>query len=238
MVTSGAGALWLLANPTITVSGGSSISGNLHLYSTGTCTIQGDGALHLYANVSGTVDIVKNDTAMLILDGSNTFTGTLTANTGGYIYARNNLALGATNGGTIINDSAFLALNPVSITNEALTMNTGNSYGLYSVSSSANIWSGPISLSQGTMVDVVSGGSLEIIGSITGTGSLTKTGAGTLIFSGATGNYYDGVTTVNEGQLDLNKAPNVGAFSWTGLVIGDGTGTDTVRCLQPHQIWS
>ena len=87
-------------------------------------------------------------------------------------------------------------------------------------------------------VNVGSGVSLTLAGVLSGSGGLTKTGAGTLTFSGTSGNQYSGVTRVNEGQLDLNKTPGVGAFSWTGLVIGDGTGTDTVRCLQSHQIWA
>ncbi len=237
-VLTGAGTLWLDDNATITVSVTPSVSGNLQLQGT-TCTIQGSGSLYLYANVSGSVNIVKDGTVGVLLYGANTFTGTLTASTGGYIYALNNLALGATNGGTIINDSAYLALgNGISITGEALTMNTSDSYALDSVGSVTNTWAGPISLSQDTMVYVATNGLFEIIGSITGAGGLTKWGPGTLTFSGTTGNYYSGVTTVNEGQLDLNKSPDVGAFSWTGLVIGDGTGTDTVRCRQAHQIWA
>lgn len=236
-VVTGTGTLWLDSNSTITVSSTPSISGNLHLQGTN-CTIQGSGNLSLYANVSGSANIVKNDSVAVGLYGANTFTGTLTANTGGYISAQNDLALGTTNGGTIINDAAILILYNAAIAGEALTMNSTDGYALDSSGSSVNSWSGPVTLSRTTSVYVGASGSLDISGSITGTGGVTKWGLGTLTFSGATGNFYSGATTVNEGQLDLNKSVDFGGITSGGLVIGDGTGTDTVRYLRSHQSWA
>lgn len=233
----GTGVLTLAANSTISISGNPHIYGKLSV-GTGTCTIQGSGYPIIYADVSGSANIVKNGNVAVWLYGANTFTGTLTANTGGYIYALSDLALGATNGGTIINNSAYLALGGgVSITGEALTMNTADSYALDSVGSVTNIWAGPVSLSRDTMVYVASGGVFDIIGSITGAGGITKWGPGILRYSGGSANTYGGDTTVNEGILELAKTVNSGALQ-SPLVIGDGTGTDRVRCLNNNQFWS
>ncbi len=70
-----------------------------------------------------------------------------------------------------------------------------------------------------------------------GTGTLTKDGAGNLTFSGGAGtaNTYTGVTTVNGGTLTLSK--NAGVTSIAGdLIIGDGSGTDTVTVTASNQI--
>ena len=65
---------------------------------------------------------------------------------------------------------------------------------------------------------------------------ITKAGGGTLTFSGANANTYDGLTTVNVGELDLNKTGVVAVGG--NLPIGDGTSTDIVKLLQSNQIVS
>lgn len=69
----------------------------------------------------------------------------------------------------------------------------------------------------------------------TGAGTVTKDGAGTLTLSGTAANTYTGVTTVNGGALALAKTAGVNAIAGN-LVIGDGTGTDTVRLDAANQI--
>jgi autotransporter-associated beta strand protein len=62
-----------------------------------------------------------------------------------------------------------------------------------------------------------------------GTGlGLTKAGSAILRLQGTTANTYTGDTTVNVGNLILNKSANVTAIAGN-LFIGDGTGTDTVQ---------
>jgi autotransporter-associated beta strand protein len=75
---------------------------------------------------------------------------------------------------------------------------------------------------------------LEVAAAISGSGGVTKAGAGTLRFSGGA-NTYTGTTTVNAGLLELFKSDGVTAVPGA-LVIGDGTGTDTVRLLSNNQI--
>ena len=236
-VQTGTGAMTLMANPTISLNGSSSITGNLNV-GTGTCTIQGSGLLYLYANVSGTANIVKNDTLSLYLSGANTFTGTLTANNSGYLYLRSDTALGATNGGTILNGTTHLNLFPdLNITNESLTLNSSYSPTIY-IYGYTNTWSSTnFTLLADAIIQVATNGVLNINAPITGTGGINKYGPGTLTFSGAGDNSYSGTTTVNEGILEFAKT--VSGSALTGpLVIGDGVGNDVVRCLNNNQIYS
>jgi len=81
-------------------------------------------------------------------------------------------------------------------------------------------------------------GVVEVAGVISGTGNVTKTGTGTLIFSGGSANTYAGFTFVNVGTLLLNKSPGVNAIPTT-LVIGDGVGgadADVVRLQANMQL--
>ncbi len=242
VIQTGTGLLTLGVNAAITNSGSSFIYGSLSV-SSGTCTIAGTGYLYLYADVSGPANIVKNDSVALLLFGSNTFTGTMTANGSGYLYLADSLALGSTNGGTILNGTTYLyLLADYNITNESLTMNSTHSPAIYVASGSTNVWSSTnFTFLVDTTIQVGTNAALELKGSIRGAGGVTKYGPGRLVYSGASANTYDGFTTVNEGELDLAKdtsfvrAIPLGSL---GLVIGDGTGTDVVRNYQNGQVWA
>ncbi|QYM79172.1 autotransporter-associated beta strand repeat-containing protein [Horticoccus luteus] len=81
-------------------------------------------------------------------------------------------------------------------------------------------------------------GDVAITGGIaTGAGTVTKNDAGTLTFSGSSANTYTGTTTVNAGTLALAKSGAATAIAGN-LVIGDGTGTDTVRLDAANQLAS
>lgn len=60
-------------------------------------------------------------------------------------------------------------------------------------------------------------------------------GSGVLSLSGAAANTYSGTATVNSGALVLGKTAGVNAITGN-LVIGDGTGTDTVQLNAANQI--
>jgi autotransporter-associated beta strand protein len=65
-------------------------------------------------------------------------------------------------------------------------------------------------------------GTLAVANMITGTGALTKSGAGTVTLAGADANTYTGRTTINGGVLELNKTAGVNAIASTNITVGSG----------------
>ncbi|MEI8078927.1 MAG: autotransporter-associated beta strand repeat-containing protein, partial [bacterium] len=98
-----------------------------------------------------------------------------------------------------------------------------------------HVISAPVILADNLTIDIAAGSyGLEISGTISGDGkTVTKTGAGPLILSGATANSYTGLTEVVSGTLSLNKTAGVDAIGRGGLQIDPGT---TVTLLASNQI--
>lgn len=148
----------------------------------------------------GAFGIVKTGTGTLTLSGNNAFTGGVTLNAGTLRLANNN-ALGAnvltTYGGTV----AYA--DGVSI---------GNA----------------IDLRGSTTLDVATGSATQAgaIGETGGSFGIVKTGAGTLILSGAS--TYTGGTTINAGTLQLGSSSGVGSIVGT-VTIGAGGTFDVVN---------
>jgi fibronectin-binding autotransporter adhesin len=97
----------------------------------------------------------------------------------------------------------------------------------------------PNGLIANTASAIVDGtGDLTLTGIISGTKGLTKNGAGPLTISGASANTYAGLTTVNQGTLNLAKTAGVAAVP-ASLTIGDfqgGAASDIVRLQAANQI--
>ena len=235
-ITTGAGTMTIVNNLTATsTSAGSSanISGNLNLgAATRTFTVTNGPStpdLRILAAVSGSGGIVKAEAGMMSLETSNSFTGAVTINDGS-IRANDNFSLGTVAGGVTVNGDAVLQLSSAHVGAETLTLNSTSGNALQATSGS-NSWSGTITLSAdaGIAPNLVTD-TLNLLGTITGPGEVNKNSSGTLHYSGATANTYNGVTTVNQGTLVLNKS--VGPAVPGSLVIGDGTGganADVVR---------
>ncbi len=232
-VQTGAGTLYLAANNTLTVSAsGSAIYGNFSVGS-GTSTWDINATFSMEADVSGSASITKIGPSGVYLNGGNTFTGPLTINES-WISAGTGLALGATNGATIVNNTAYLALhNDIDIAGEVLTNNSTYTGGaLYVYGTSAVTWTGGFVLNTDTPVKVITNCALALSGPISGVGGIIKSGPGTLTLSGSVHNTYSGDTTVNEGLLALNKSGTANAIRAGALIIGDGAGganADVVR---------
>ncbi len=65
--------------------------------------------------------------------------------------------------------------------------------------------------------------------------SITKKGNNAAFLSGATANTFAGLTTVNDGILNLSKGVDVQALGGS-LTVGDGTGADRVELNNSNQI--
>ena len=76
-----------------------------------------------------------------------------------------------------------------------------------------------VTLEAGQNWAVASGRTLTVSGGIDGNGALTKTGAGTLVLSGA--NSYSGLTTVSAGVLNIRHNTALGTTA-AGTVVADG----------------
>src|SRR5437868_7763939 len=79
----------------------------------------------------------------------------------------------------------------------------------------------------GFLLTISGANNTSIAAAISGTGGLTKSGAGILTLNGTTANTYTGLTTVSAGELDLGKTANVNANGSRGLTINAGTANHT-----------
>jgi autotransporter-associated beta strand protein len=249
-VDSGTGLLTLggnltanLAVTTAFINGNLSLGGSSRTFNV--LSLAGPG-LRINANISGgtvglaTAGFTKTGTGVLWLDGTSTYNGT-TVISDGQITISSDRALGATANifgpaGTTVNGDATLFLVGVAVTNEVLTLNTTNS-GFSVGANGVNTWAGDITINSNSIF-AVNATSLLIDGAISGPGSFTKNGLGTLTFEGTNANTYAGTTTVNAGTLLLGKTAGLNAVPGD-LVIGDGVGginADVVRLLANTQI--
>ena len=136
----------------------------------------------------------------------------------------NQIRFAGASGGFDIRGNAFTLTNSIMATNTA----------------GANTIENNITFTNFNVTILVSNSvSLTLAGSLGGSSTVTKNGLGTLIYFGSTANTYTNLTTVNEGELDLAKSGVQAIAPWgAGLVIGDGSGTDTVRYMGGYQIFS
>jgi fibronectin-binding autotransporter adhesin len=240
--------------PQVGLLASSSISGKLGLpvldYLTlnvggyGPASLVPDAELVIPAVISGGGNIIKNGAGTMLLSGANTFNDS-PPNVAGdlYIYggaviAANPLALGGPAGWTLVYNGACLALvGGISINNETLYLNTTNLAGLDN-RGGHNTWFGPINQARDSGIGVNQDWSLTVQGTISGTGNLTKRGAGLLRLGGAANNTHSGDTFVDAGALWLTKPPNMQAVP-ANLIIGRPAGgsSATVMHVNTDQIW-
>ncbi|WP_038159950.1 autotransporter-associated beta strand repeat-containing protein [Verrucomicrobium sp. BvORR106] len=181
--------------------------------------------------------LTKAGAGRLVLTGNNTYGG------GTYI-------TGATGGGT----RGVLAVSKISDTGDSnLGQSSGGSNGLYFNNGTLE-YSGSANATTGRKVELLSGGgeinvtngaaSLTLSGVISNPvtsaeggfyaseHALTKSGSGTLVFSGSGANTYTGDTTINGGVLLLMKTAGVNAISGGITVNSNGI----LRLGASHQI--
>ena len=195
------------ANVTVAASGRQTqLQADIDL-GTRTLTFNAGGDIVLAGVVSGSGNIIKNNTAALTIRGANTYTGTTTSNSGA-LYISNSAALGSGDSGTTIAggflgftaDSAFTLSEPLLFTGGGIV-----AYGTPTIG-------GPLTVNATIDAKAFEAASLlTITSAIGGSGGLTTSGAGTVVLSGAEA--YAGATSVGAGTLQLD-----GSLASTGAV--------------------
>ncbi len=208
----------------------------------GALTVSGSNSLEITKTISGGGNIVINMTdtskALTLSNATNSYTGG-TNLVAGQLNINSTKAIGTVasiltiSGGTIDNTSA----GDITLANNNPQKWNGDF--AFAGTNNLNLGTGAVTMNNDRQVTVTNN-TLTVGGAIGdgGTGfGLTKAGAGTLAMSGAA-NTYTGTTTVNAGELDLNKAADTIAINGN-LTIGDGTGgakSDIVKLLADGQI--
>ncbi|MCB1104606.1 MAG: autotransporter-associated beta strand repeat-containing protein, partial [Cephaloticoccus sp.] len=161
--------------------------------------ITGAGASSLVVDGEGTVFLTGNNTG---------YAGTTTVAAGTLNLSGSNNAAG-TGGVTVASGGTLQVEGGLTLAN-ALTLNgsgvSGN--GALENVSGSNTIAGNLNLDSGSVISVGSG-DLEINGTISGSGALTKSGTNTLTLSGT--NDYTGATIVSDGTLAISADANLGA---------------------------
>ncbi len=220
-------------------------------------TVGGVGHTTLNGSIgTGSGTLTKDGSGTLTLSGNSTYGGTTTVSTG-IVNIRHDSALGSTSVGTTVASGATLQLqNNITVGTEALALTgtgVGSAGALQNVSG-ANTYGGAITVGAGGTRINSDSGTLTLTGNITlgantltvggagnttqsavisGTGGLTKDGAGILTLGGAS--TYSGATTISAGTLRLNASErinNLSAVSVTGGATFDVNGnTETIGSL-------
>ena len=202
--------------------------------------------------ITGVIDagaFAKSGSGILMLSGSNTYTGNTTITTG-ILNIQNSNALGTTAGGTTVSANAALQLQGgISVGAEALSI-TGSGVSTTGVLRNVggdNTWGGAITLTGNSQLSADVNSTLTLGGAIGGTRSFTKLGTGTIFLNAA--NSYTGATTINAGILEIGNqsalsttsgvtnnatldinglSPTINSISGSGLITSSGLGNITL----------
>lgn len=193
----------------LTGAGGSFVNLGLNTLTTG------DGSSTIFAGIiSGAGGLTKQGLGTFTLSGANTYTGPTTINAGTL----------AVSGGSAIGDTSSVSIAAAA----TLDLLSSETIGALTGVSGSFATMGASSLTINNSV-----GPSTFAGMISGSGNLTKTGAGTQVLSGT--NTYTGTTFVNAGTLSVSGgnaiidtgAVNVGSGGTLGLASAEAIGNLT-----------
>jgi len=185
--------------------------------------VGGAGAIDIVGSIGAgggsSLTLTKTGAGILTLSGDNTFTGSTTISGGGIRLGHAN-ALANSNTVTVNSDNGVLF--------GSLTSTTIKNLGGTGALDLINGDSAAVALT----ADIAASTTRTYSGSISGSGSLRKSGTGTLILS--TSNSYTGATTVSNGELRITSADALNGtsgvtvesdtanLSLEGIIIGAG----------------
>ncbi len=191
-------AIALSATQTWTNNGGLVINGTVSL---GSNALTVSGAANTITTISGVIDgsgsLTKTNSGTLVLSGANTYTGATNISAG-------TLQLGATN---VLSSSTAVTVGggPFGGPSAVPTFDLNN----FSATVGSIAGTGSITLGSGALTTGANDTSTTFSGIVSGTGSVTKTGAGTFVLSGA--NTYTGATNINAGVLNIQSNTALGS---------------------------
>ena len=171
------------------------------------------------------VAFVKNNQNTLVLAQANTFTGGTTIN-GGRIESKNTAAFGTgpvtvNTGGQVLFTQGGAYSNNFTISGNGPTEGA-NQYGALRISGPATL-AGTLNVASASRITSYNPADIGFIaGPVTGTGSIEKTGGGTLVLSGDTSGYSGGMS-VNNGTLRLDTGLTNVTVGQNGTLGGEGT---------------
>ncbi len=210
-------------------------------------TLAGPFEIDILSPIGGSGQITKSGAGLVLLAGSNTFTGPMAITTG-IARLQNALALGPTNGATTVSGTGRIQLQgPITLV-EPLIVN-GGAIPVLDSTAGANKWNGAITLMTDATIATSVAPALTLGGQITGAGKLTVTGsavilssanntfAGGLVVPAATQVIAQAPTTLGAGLVTVSAGASLrleaggvfpNAFSLAGVGLGsDGAMTVT-----------
>jgi outer membrane autotransporter protein len=212
----GVGTLTIGGNASLDAAQAVTLSNSIGINSDASLVLAGSNVMGISGGISGGGGIIKNGAATATLTGTNTFTGGTIVNAG-------TLALGA--GGSLATGGR-VSLSGAGASFDISASGANQTIGALSGAAGTTVSLGANSLTVGDASDQIFGGS------VSGTGGITKHGAGKLSLTGS--NIYTGLTSVRGGILELAGGSlfgqvNVGTsgtFSGSGsigaLTVGSG----------------
>lgn len=220
---------------TLQINAGGTITNNMSVFNvaflntgnvlTGTITnnnatydVAGATTNEISGYLTGTGGVTKIGDGLLILSGSNDYSGaTILSN--GLLRLANSSAMGTGSLSQIDATSTLQVTNAITVTNNMSVYNVA-------FLGSSNTLSGEIT-NNNTTFDVATGNTNTITGRLSGPGGVTKTGGGGLIIAGANNNTYLGATVISNGALILSNSGGNAIHNSSGITV-TGSGSSLV----------
>lgn len=242
---------------TVTSTGAATIDGGGQITAKNFAVTSGE--LNVSANLVGdSLSPVKTGNGTLVLSGTNTYSNSTTSVNDGILVATNSASLGGTSNKVAIADGASLYLDGgVSLSQNAMTIagSGANGEGALFSRAGVNSYQGDLRNDVAATIGAATGSTLNITPNninanaaltfstrgtgkieITSAGNLdhevTKTGTGTLVFSGTSPTNLNATFAINDGLVLLNKTAANGLAGRGDIIVGDGIGTSGSAILR------